>query len=31
LLTIRAHLLSCERIKVEQLEKYRVENIVNLT
>jgi hypothetical protein len=31
LLTVRAHLLDCERIKVEKLEKNRVENVTNLT
>jgi hypothetical protein len=30
LLTVRTHLLGCERIKVENLEKNRVENIANL-
>jgi predicted nuclease with TOPRIM domain len=31
LLTVRAHLLGCERLKVEKLEKSRVENVTNLT
>jgi hypothetical protein len=30
LLTVRAHLLGCERLKVEKLEKSRVENVANL-
>jgi hypothetical protein len=30
LLTVRAHLLGCERIKVEKLEKNRAENVANL-
>jgi chromosome segregation ATPase len=30
LLTVRAHLLGCERLKVEKLEKSRAENIANL-
>jgi predicted nuclease with TOPRIM domain len=30
LLTVHAHLLGCERLKVETLEKSRVENIANL-
>jgi hypothetical protein len=30
LLTVRAHLLGCERLKVEKLEKSRVDNIANL-
>jgi hypothetical protein len=30
LLTVRAHLLGCERIKVEKLEKNRAEDIANL-
>jgi hypothetical protein len=30
LLTARAHLLGCERIKVKKLEKNRVENVANL-
>jgi hypothetical protein len=30
MLTVRAHLLGCERIKVEKLEKNRVENVANL-
>jgi hypothetical protein len=31
LLTVRAHLLGCERLKVEKLEKNRAENVTNLT
>jgi hypothetical protein len=31
LLTVRAHLLGCERLKVEKLERNRAENIANLT
>jgi hypothetical protein len=31
LLIVRAHLLSCEQIKVEKLEKNRPENIASLT
>jgi hypothetical protein len=31
MLTVRAHLLSCERIKVEKLEKNRADNVANLT
>jgi hypothetical protein len=30
LLTVRAHLLGCERNKVEKLEKNREENVANL-
>jgi acetone carboxylase gamma subunit len=30
MLTVRAHLLGCERIKVEKLEKNRAENVANL-
>jgi hypothetical protein len=30
LLTVRAHLLGCEQLKVEKLEKSRAENIANL-
>jgi hypothetical protein len=30
MLTVRAHLLSCERIKVEKLEKNKSENVGNL-
>jgi hypothetical protein len=30
LLTLRAHLLGCERIKVEKMEKSRAENVANL-
>jgi hypothetical protein len=30
LLTVRAHLLGCERLKVEKLEKSRAENVANL-
>jgi hypothetical protein len=30
LLTIRAHLLSCEQLKVEKLEKSRADNVTNL-
>jgi hypothetical protein len=30
LLTVRAHLLGCERLRVEKLEKNRAENIANL-
>jgi hypothetical protein len=30
MLTVRAHLLDCERIKVEKLEKNRAENVANL-
>jgi hypothetical protein len=30
LLTVRAHLLGCERLKVEKLEKSRAENVTNL-
>jgi hypothetical protein len=30
LLTVHAHLLSCERNKVEKLEKSRAENVANL-
>jgi acetone carboxylase gamma subunit len=30
ILTMRAHLLDCEQIKVEKLEKNRVENVPNL-
>jgi hypothetical protein len=30
MLTVRGHLLSCERIKVEKLEKNRTENLSNL-
>jgi acetone carboxylase gamma subunit len=30
LLTVRAHLLSCEQIKVKKIEKNRVENVANL-
>jgi hypothetical protein len=30
LLTVRAHLLGCERLKVEKLEKNRAENVANL-
>jgi hypothetical protein len=29
MLTVRAHLLGCERIKVEKLEKNRAENVAN--
>jgi hypothetical protein len=29
-LTVHAHLLGCERIKVEKLEKNRAENVANL-
>jgi hypothetical protein len=31
LLTVRAHRLGCERLKVEKLEKNRAENVTNLT
>jgi hypothetical protein len=31
MLTVRAHLLGCERIKVEKLEKNGLENVANLT
>jgi hypothetical protein len=30
LLTVRAHLLCCERLKVEKLEKSRADNVANL-
>jgi hypothetical protein len=30
LLTVRAHLLSCEQLKVEKLEKSRADNVTNL-
>jgi hypothetical protein len=30
LLTVRAHLLGCERLKVEKLKKSRAENAANL-
>jgi hypothetical protein len=30
MLTVRAHLLGCEMIKVEKLEKNRAENVANL-
>jgi hypothetical protein len=30
LLTVRAHLLGCERLKVEKLEKSRADNVANL-
>jgi acetone carboxylase gamma subunit len=30
LLTVRAHLLGCERLKVEKLEKRRADNIANI-
>jgi hypothetical protein len=30
MLTVRAHLLDCEQIKVEKLAKNRVENVPNL-
>jgi acetone carboxylase gamma subunit len=30
LLMVRAHLLCCERLKVEKLEKSRAENVANL-
>jgi hypothetical protein len=31
LVTVRAHLLECERLKVEKLEKSRADNIANIT
>jgi hypothetical protein len=31
MLTVRAHLLGCEQIKVEKLEKNRAENVANIT
>jgi hypothetical protein len=31
MLTVRPHLLGCERIKVEKLEKTRAENVANIT